>query len=91
MTGVLIGEGAVRTQTCTQGERHVNVKVEIVAVRSQSRGQQRWPETTRSSGRGGEQIVSHGLRRNQPCPHLGLELLASRTVRRGISVKPPSC
>lgn len=32
MTGVLIGEGAVRTQTCTQGERHVNVKVEIVAA-----------------------------------------------------------
>ena len=34
-------------------------------------------QSSRSSGRGLEQVLPHGLRRNQPCPHPDLRLPAS--------------
>lgn len=59
---------------------HVQMKAELRVMRLQAKKHPKLPATTRSRERGLAQILPHSLRRSQPCGHLDLRLLASRTM-----------
>ena len=61
-------------------------KAEIRLVYPLAKEGQTFQQTTRTWVRGTEEVISHSLQRNQPSQHLDLGLLASRTLRRYISV-----
>lgn len=61
-------------------------KAEIRLVHPLAKEGQTFQQTTRTWVRGTEKVISHSLQRNQPSQHLDLGLLASRTLRRYISV-----
>ena len=70
----------------TQGEHHVKMKAEIRKMHLQTREHQRLAASQQKLGEACSRLSLTVLRRNQPCPHPALGLLASRTVRESISV-----
>lgn len=62
------------------------MKADIGVMLLQAKEHRRVPQTTGSQETGTEQILLTALRSNQSCQHLDLGFLASRTVRKYISV-----
>ena len=68
----------------------MNMKAEMGVILLQAKEPQGSPAKPQKLERGLGQCLPHSFRRNRPCQHVGLGLLASRTVGRSLLFQLPS-
>lgn len=66
MTGVLVEKGNLDTETCTQGEDHVEMKAAIGMMSLQTKEGQRLAESHQNLVRSMEKILSQPLEGTSP-------------------------
>lgn len=74
--------------TCTQGERHIQMKAEVRAMLPQAQELQRFPATI-TSQRKAQNTLPHSLRRSQPCQHLGFRLWPPELWENNFAAEAP--